>query len=81
MSDMTRMEKVSFLEDYRLEIVLTDGSCCFYDMKPKLKTVRFYDLESWGTFSRGILRNGQVICWDNGTELSIDEILPHGQDR
>lgn len=81
MSDMTRMEKVSFLEDYRLEIVLADGSCCFYDMKPKLKTVRFYDLENFGIFSGGILRNGQVICWDNGAELSIDEILPHGQDR
>lgn len=72
---MTRMEKVHFLENYRIEIILADGSSCAFDMKPKLKTVRFHDLVDMEIFSKGTLKNGQVICWSDGTELSLDEIL------
>lgn len=72
---MTRMEKVHFMEDYVIEIILTDGERRTFDMKPKLRTVRFHDLGDMKMFSCGILKNGQVICWSDGTELSLDEIL------
>ena len=72
---MTKMEKIRFLDDHKIEIVFTDGREKVFDMKTKLRTVRFHDLENIETFSLGILKNGQVICWDNGTELSIDEII------
>ena len=77
MNRMTKMEKVLFLENYMLKITLTDGQSCIFDMKPKLKTVRFNELGRGDIFSTGALKNGQVICWSNGTELSLDEILPH----
>ena len=72
---MTKMEKVHFLEDYKIEIILADGKSYIFDMKPKLRTVRFYDLENRDIFTGGILKNGQVVCWNNGIELSLDEIL------
>lgn len=72
---MTKMEGIRFLDDYRIEIIFTDGRENVFDMKTKLRTVRFHDLENIEIFSSGILKNGQVICWDNGTELSIDEIM------
>ena len=72
---MTKMEERRFLDDYRIEIIFTDGRENVFDMKTKLRTVRFHDLENIEIFSSGILKNGQVICWDNGTELSIDEIM------
>lgn len=72
---MTRMENIRFLEDYRIEVVLTDGRKRIFDMKSKLMTVRFHDLEDCNIFFSGSLKNGQVICWSNGTELSIDEIM------
>ncbi len=72
---MTQMEEIRFLDDYRIEIIFTDGRENVFDMKTKLRTVRFHDLENIEIFSSGILKNGQVICWDNGTELSIDEIM------
>ena len=78
---MTKMEKVLFLEDYRLEITLADGRNCVFDMKPKLKTVRFNELRSVDIFLTGTLKNGQVICWSNGTELSLDEIMPEPLHR
>lgn len=80
-SIMTRMEKVFFLEDFILEILLDDGRSCVYDMKPKLKTVRFHDLEDGNIFSDGKIKNGQVICWSNGTELSLHEIMMNPINR
>lgn len=79
MSDMIKMEKVSFLENFQLEVLLTDGRICSYDLRPKLKTVRFYDLDTWDAFSSGFLKRGLFICWNNGVELSIDEILLDGK--
>ncbi len=80
-SIMTRMEKVFFLDDFILEVELTDGRSCIYDMKPKLKTVRFHDLEDEGIFSDGRIKNGQVICWSNGIELSLHEIMMNPVNR
>lgn len=72
---MTKIQKVDFLEDFRLRIELEDGTDYIYDMNPKLKTVRFYDLRNREMFLSGLLKGGQVICWADGTELSLDEIL------
>lgn len=76
---MNKIKKVVFLEDFSLKVQLESGQNYVYDMKPKLKTVRFYDLSDWGMFSKGYIRNNQAICWDNGTELYLDEIIPAGE--
>ena len=72
---MVKIQSVDFLENFQLKIELTNGTSRIYDMNPKLKTVRFYDLRNPEMFSKGVLKSGQVICWTDGTELSLDEIL------
>lgn len=78
---MTKMNSVVFLQDFQLEVVMSDGRCYLYDMRPKLKTVRFYDLSDWEVFSKGYIKREQMICWDNGSELFVDEIITAGQHR
>ncbi len=73
---MLRIESVSFLQGFQLKVLLNDGSACIFDIKPKLDTVRFYDLNSWDIFSNGYIKNNQIISWNNGTEIHLDEILP-----
>ena len=72
---MTKMEKVHFLEDYKIEIILADGKSYIFDMKPKLRTVRFYDLENKDIFTGGSLKNGQVVCWNRRSLLSRLQML------
>lgn len=76
---MKKIKKVVFLEDFSLRVQLESGQSYVYNMKPKLKTVRFYDLSDWNIFSEGYIRNNQAICWDNGTELYLDEIISDGK--
>ena len=73
---MLKIESVSFLQGFQLKVLLNNGSTCIFDMKPKLDTVRFYDLNSWDIFSNGCVKNNQIISWNDGTEIHLDEILP-----
>lgn len=72
---MKKIEQVSFFENFLMEIVFSDGSVGLYDMSSRLKTVRFYDLNDWEIFKKGYVKNEQVICWENGSELFLDEII------
>lgn len=79
MNDMIEMRSVAFLQGFQIRVALSDGNSYLYDMCPKLKTVRFYELSDWNLFSGGYIRSGQTICWDNGTELYMDEIVSAGK--
>lgn len=70
-----RMTGVKFLEDYRLEVYLTNGHEVIYNLQPKLVTARFKGIDEWERFSRGKIINGSRIVWEDNMELSLDEIL------
>ena len=72
---MKKIKNVSFFKDYLMEIVFTDDSVGLYDMSSRIKNVRFYDLNDWEVFKSGYVKDGQVICWNNGLELLLDEIV------
>lgn len=72
---MKMIRQVSFFENFLMEIIFTDGSVGLYDMSSRIKTVRFGDLNNWEMFKKGYVKNGQVICWENGSELFLDEII------
>lgn len=72
---MKKIKNVSFFKNYLMEIVFSDESVGLYDMSSRLKTVRFYDLNDWEIFKSGYVKNEQVICWKNGSELLLDEIV------
>ncbi len=72
---MKKIKNVSFFKDYLMEIVFTDDSVGLYDMSSRIKNVRFYDLNDWEVFKSGYVKDGQAICWNNGLELLLDEIV------
>lgn len=67
--------KVIFKENFLLNIFLTNGGNIIYDLKPKLVTARFRDIENWEQFRAGKVIEGKIIRWNLTTELSLDEIL------
>lgn len=70
-----RIIEVIFLEDYKMNIALSNGHGILYDISPKLKTARFQTLQPASVFCSGQLSQDSMICWPDGTELSLDEIL------
>lgn len=70
-----RMEDISFMEDYQLNILLSSGHRIIYNLRPKLVTARFADLTQPGLFSAGKIIEGKIIRWNSNTELSLDEII------
>lgn len=72
---MKKIRQVSFFKNFLMEVIFTDESVGLYDMSSRLKTVRFYDLNDWEIFKNGYVKDEQVICWENGSELFLDEII------
>lgn len=70
-----KIERVIFLEDYQLDILLSNSHRIIYNLEPKLKTARFSDLSDPEIFSSGDLNDNKVICWNVPAELSLEEIL------
>ncbi len=70
-----RIVGVTFLDDYKLDITLSNGHGILYDISPKLKTARFQNLHQVSLFRSGQLSQDGIITWRDGTELSLDEII------
>lgn len=73
---MLKIESVSFLQGFQLDILLSNGNTYIFDINPKLDTVGVYDLNSWDIFLNGQVKNNQIITWNDGTAIHLDEILP-----
>lgn len=72
-----KINHVQFLEHYRMDIALDNGHRVIYNLKPKLTTVRFKELEDWEVFSKGKIVLGTRICWYTGVEVTLNEIMYH----
>lgn len=70
-----KIDQIEFLEDYTMKILLCNGHRIIYDMKPKLKTIRFADLKEKEVFTCGQLINNRIIRWNISMEISLEEIL------
>lgn len=71
-----RIKDINYEKEYCLKIILQDGAKISYDMKPKLVTARFKDLEDTKVFLQGkVVESGRMIRWNTNTEISIEEIL------
>lgn len=71
-----RIKDINYEKEYCLKIILQDGAKITYDMKPKLVTARFKDLEDTKVFLQGkVVESGRMIRWNTNTEISIEEIL------
>lgn len=70
------MTKIELEENYQMHIRLSNGHEIVYNLKPRVNTARFQELENEEVYWKGALdRDGMVVRWPGGIELSIDEVL------
>lgn len=69
------MTKVEFEENYQMHIRLSNGHEILYNLKPRVNTARFRELENEEIYWKGRLEKDGMIRWPGGIELSIDEVL------
>jgi hypothetical protein len=62
-------------DDHTLLIELSNQHSIIYDLKPRLKTVRFMELNDLEKFKSVRVDHGNTLIWDNLCQLTIDEIL------
>ena len=70
-----QIDKVNFLANYILEIILINGKKIYFDLKPFLHTARFKHIISEEFFMKGQLINQCCIYWDAVTEIQDYEIF------
>ncbi|MEN6325193.1 MAG: hypothetical protein ABFD18_03145 [Syntrophomonas sp.] len=77
---MSEIKTVIPGEDYRLEVLFTNGSSVMLDMADRLNTVRFGLLEDKAFFRRATT-DGNIISWDNKIEISASEVFQLAQSE
>lgn len=70
-----KISNVEFLPDFCVKAVLSNGHVVIYNLQPKLVTARFKGIDEWDRFNKGEVVDGSRIIWEDGIELSVDEIL------
>lgn len=71
---MGRIKEVVPQEDYKLFILLDNGSSITLNMKGRLNTVRFGMLADKEFFNK-VTSDGSFLRWDNKIEISMNEIF------
>jgi hypothetical protein len=66
---------IRLTEDYKIAVELENGSSFVYNLKPKLRTVRFAALTDKDYFQKGRLVGGDRIQWSDSLMLYTYEML------
>ncbi len=72
---MSRITTANPKDDYSLEIHLDNGHIVIYNMKQRLKTIRFSKLSNHQVFQTFHIENENTLVWDNLCQITIDEIF------
>lgn len=75
------MSKITGLvpqEDYRIEVLLDNGSSVTLNLESRLETIRFGMLADKELFRRAVT-DGSYIRWDNKVEISVNELFQLAQ--
>jgi len=75
---MSHIKKVVPKEDYRLEVLLDNGSSITLNLESRLGTVRFGMLADKVLFEQATT-DGNYIRWDNKLEISVTEVFQLAQ--
>lgn len=65
-------------DNYRLEVLLDNGSSVTLNLESRLKTIRFGQLADKALFQRAVT-DGSFIRWDNKVEISVNELFQLAQ--
>ena len=72
---MAKIISVTPQENHTLLIELSNHHHIIYDMKPRLKTVRFNGLTDLDRFKTVRIENKNTLVWDDICQITIDEII------
>jgi hypothetical protein len=68
------IHSINTKEDYRMEILLDNGSSISLNFKNRLRTIRFSLLADPGFFALAVT-DGSFIRWGNKVEISLSELF------
>lgn len=60
--------------DYRLEVLLDNGSTIILNLESRLSTARFSMLREEGFFEK-VRTDGNFISWEDKLEISVSELF------
>lgn len=75
---MSRIKKVTIKEDYKIEVILENGSSVVLNMDKRINTIRFKPLADKELFGKA-KTDGNFIRWEDKVEISINEIFQLAQ--
>jgi hypothetical protein len=75
---MSHIKEVVPKDDYKLEVLLENGSSITLNLESRLQTVRFGMLAD-KAFFRQATTDGNYIRWGNKIEISVNEVFQLAQ--
>ncbi len=75
---MSQIKAVVPREDYRLEVLLENGSSIILNLSERLNTIRFGMLADREFFER-VSTDGSFVRWNNIIEISASEVFQLAQ--
>ncbi len=75
---MSDIKSVVPREDYRLEVLLENGSSIILNLANRLNTIRFGMLADTEFFQRAST-DGNFVRWENTIEISVSELFQLAQ--
>jgi len=77
---MSEIKSVIPREDYRLEVLLANGSSIILNLADRINTVRF-GLLADKNFFQCATTDGTLVSWDNKVEISASEVFQLAKNR
>ena len=71
---MLHITKIIAREQYRLEVLLDNGTIVILNMAPRLNSIRFMALKN-PLFFLSATTDGQYIRWGKQVEISLSEVF------
>lgn len=75
---MSYIKEIVPKDDYKLEVLLENGSSITLNLESRLQTLRFGILAD-KEFFRKATTDGSYIRWDNKLEISVNEVFQLAQ--
>jgi hypothetical protein len=69
-----RIQNITIKEEYKLEVLLDNGSGIILSLKSRLGTIRFSPLADYGFFVTATT-DGDFIRWGKAVEISRNELF------
>jgi hypothetical protein len=75
---MSLIQNITVKDDYKLEVLLQNGSSITLNLKPRLDTLRFGQLADPAFFAQATT-DGSFIRWGTRVEISASELFQLAQ--